>query len=82
MCRILLVHIPSERQVRPVVDSAVLLAMTHAAHLQAVSIGYETSNGGPGHLAAQRSRRFLRWNRNTRAACANAALAVFEIEAL
>ena len=42
----LLVHVPSERQVRPVVDSAISLAVARAAHLDAVSVGYETANVG------------------------------------
>jgi hypothetical protein len=46
MLKNLLVHIPSERPIRPVVDGAVSLAVTHAAHLDAVSIGYETANVG------------------------------------
>ena len=44
MLRDILVHIPSERPIRPVVDAAVSLAVTRAAHLDAVSIGYETTN--------------------------------------
>lgn len=36
MLKNLLVHIPSERLIRPVVDGAVSLAHSHAAHLQAI----------------------------------------------
>ncbi len=46
MLKNLLVHIPSERLVRPVVDGAISLAVSHAAHLDAVSVGYETANVG------------------------------------
>jgi hypothetical protein len=46
MLKHLLVHIPPERPIRPVVDGAVSLAMAHAAHLDAVSVGYETANVG------------------------------------
>ena len=46
MLKNLLVHIPSERPVRPVVDGAISLAMARASHLDAVSIGYETTNIG------------------------------------
>ena len=46
MLKNLLVHIPSESLIRPVVDGAVSLAMAHAAHLDAVSVGYETANVG------------------------------------
>jgi len=43
----ILVHIPSERPVRAVIDGAISLAASRAAHLDAVSVGYETSNVGP-----------------------------------
>jgi hypothetical protein len=46
MLKTLLVHIPSERLIRPVVDGAVSLAVTCGAHLDAVSIGYEIANVG------------------------------------
>ena len=46
MLKTLLVHIPSERPIRPVVDGAVSLAMARAAHLDAVSVGYESANVG------------------------------------
>ena len=82
MLKNLLVHIPSERLVRPVVDSAVSLAVSHAAHLNAISVGYENTNVGlavdvgGGAVAAvfeiERQRALAR---------ANAALAVFETEA-
>jgi nucleotide-binding universal stress UspA family protein len=77
----ILVHIPSERPVRPVVDAAIALAVIHAAHLDAVSIGFEHSNvdlvpdGGAAAAAlfeAEHERALER---------ANAALAVFEAEA-
>ena len=46
MLKDILVHVPSERLARPVIDGAVSLAMAHRARLQAVSIGYETANIG------------------------------------
>ena len=46
MLKNLLVHIPSESLIRPVVDGAISLAVACAAHLDAVSIGYETANVG------------------------------------
>jgi nucleotide-binding universal stress UspA family protein len=82
MLKNLLVHIPSERLIRPVVDGAISLAVSHAAHLRAISVGYETTNVGlavdvgGGAVAAvfeiERQRALAR---------ANAALAVFETEA-
>jgi hypothetical protein len=44
MLKNLLVHIPSERPIRPVVDGAISLAVSRAAHLDAVSIGYEATS--------------------------------------
>jgi len=44
MLKTLLVHIPSESLIRRVVDGAVSLAVARAAHLDAVSIRYETAN--------------------------------------
>jgi nucleotide-binding universal stress UspA family protein len=81
MLRDLLVHIPSERPVRPLVDAAVSLAMTHTAHLDALSIGFEYTNvdlapDGGAALAA-----LLEIEHQRALARANAALAVFEAEA-
>jgi len=42
----MLVHVPSERLIRPVVDGAVSLAMARTAHLDAVSVDYETASVG------------------------------------
>ena len=50
MFRNILVHIPSERPVRPVIDVAVALSIVRRSHLDAVAIGYE-SMGGIGLLA-------------------------------
>jgi hypothetical protein len=40
MFRNILVHIPSERPVRPVIDVAVALTIARRSHLDAVAIGY------------------------------------------
>ena len=45
----ILVHTPSERPVRPVIEVAVALAMAHRLHLDAVAIGYK-SMGAVGTL--------------------------------
>lgn len=39
----LLVHIPSERSLRAIVDGAVSLAMSSSSHIDAISIGYEAT---------------------------------------
>src|SRR4051794_2121612 len=83
MFRNILVHIPSERPMRPVIDVAVALAMAHPSHLDAVAIGYESMSavglvveGGSAAVAAvmgvEEERALER---------AKAAIAVFETEA-
>ena len=63
MLKNLLVHIPSERLIRPVVDGAISLAVARAAHLDAVSVGYETANlslaidGSAAVAAGRRARK-------------------------
>src|SRR5258708_21863540 len=42
MFRNILVHIPSERPVRPVIDVAIALTIARRSHLDAVAIGYES----------------------------------------
>jgi nucleotide-binding universal stress UspA family protein len=81
MLKNLLVHIPSERSVRPIADSAISLAIGRAAHLDAVSIGFETTNvgftlDGGAALAAAFDK-----DHEDAVARADAALAVFETEA-
>ena len=83
MFRNILVHIPSERPVRPVIDVAVALTLARRAHLDAVAIGYESMSavgmvveGGSAAVAAvmgvEQERALER---------ANAAISVFEVEA-
>jgi nucleotide-binding universal stress UspA family protein len=47
MFRNLLVHIPSERSPRPVIEGSVSLAYACGAHLDAFSVGYETATSVP-----------------------------------
>ena len=83
MFRNILVHLPSERPVRPVIDVAIALSVARRSHLDAVAVGYElmstigmVAEGGGAAVAAvmgdEEERAFER---------ANAALSVFEIEA-
>src|ERR1700730_5158179 len=76
MLKNLFVHIPTERPQRPVVDAAVSLAAACAAHLDAASIGFETTNvdlapDGGAALAA-----VIEIGQERALARANAALAV------
>jgi nucleotide-binding universal stress UspA family protein len=82
MLKNLLVHIPSERTMRPVIDAAISLAVSRSAHLDAVSCGYETASvglaveaGGAAVAAA------FEIEHESAMARANAALGVFEAEA-
>ncbi len=81
MLKNLLAHIPSERPIRPVVDAAVSLAMAHAAHLDAVSVGYETANVGLAVDGGAAVAAVFELERERALARADAALAVFETEA-
>ena len=83
MFRNILVHLPSERPVRPVVDLAIALSAVRRSHLDAVAVGYESmgtigmvAEGGGAAVAAvmgdEQERALER---------ANAAISVFEIEA-
>ena len=81
MLKHLLVHIPSERPIQPVVDGAVSLAMARAAHLDAVSVGYETANVGLAVDGGAAVAAVFEIERERALARANAALAVFETEA-
>jgi nucleotide-binding universal stress UspA family protein len=81
MLKNILVHIPSERSIRSIADSAISLAMRHAAHLDAVSIGFETANLGLSIDAAAAVATIYEVEHEGALARANAALAVFETEA-
>lgn len=83
MFRNILVHIPSERPARPVIDVAVALSIARRSHLDAVAIGYESMGsvgllveGGGAAVAAvigQEEERALER--------AHSAMAMFETEA-
>jgi nucleotide-binding universal stress UspA family protein len=81
MLKNLLVQIPSERAVRPVVDGAISLATNYAAHLEAVSIGFESANVGLMVDGAAAAAAVFEIERERALARANAALAIFEAEA-
>ena len=80
----ILVHVPTERVVRPVVDASVSLAAGFGAHLDAVAIGYVSASstyvmdGG----AAAAVAAVFEMERERAAQRAAAALEMFEIEAL
>jgi nucleotide-binding universal stress UspA family protein len=82
MYRNLLVHIPTERSPRPVIEASISLAKACGADLEAIAVGYESFNnvpfvaeGGAAVAAVFEHERERALER------ANASLAVFEIEA-
>ena len=81
MLKNLLVHIPSERPARPVIDAAIALAQARSAHLDAVSIGYEAVNIGLAVEGGAAVATVYEIERERALARAETALAVFEVEA-
>jgi nucleotide-binding universal stress UspA family protein len=82
MYRNLLVHIPTERSPRPAIDASVSLALACDAKLDAFAIGYESVNDVPFVAEGGVAMAPLFEAQHTRALeAANAALAVFEVEA-
>ena len=81
MFRNILVHIPSERPVRPVIDVAVALTVARRSHLDAVAIGYE-SMGAAGMLVEGGGDAVHDGGRTgATPRKASAAISTFEIEA-
>jgi nucleotide-binding universal stress UspA family protein len=83
MFRNILVHIPSERPVRPVIEVAIALTMARRSHLDAVAIGYE-SMGGVGMLVGSGGAAIaavMGAEQERAQERADAAISVFEVEA-
>jgi nucleotide-binding universal stress UspA family protein len=83
MFRNMLVHVPTERPVRPVIDVAIALSVARRSHLDAVAIGYESMSavgmvveGGSAAVAAVMGVEEARAQER-----ADAAISVFEVEA-
>lgn len=81
MPKTLLVHIPSERPLRSVIDGAVSLAMTWGAHIDAISIGYETTDVGVTTVGSSVLAAVIKNEHEKALQRADAALAVFEAKA-
>ncbi len=81
MLKDVLVHVPTERAVRPVIDGSISLAAAFGAHLDAISVGYVSTStayvmeGGAAVAAVFEVERENAMER------AQAALGVFEMEA-
>jgi nucleotide-binding universal stress UspA family protein len=81
MLKHLLVHVPSESLIRPIVDGAVSLAAARVAHLDAVSVGYEAASIGLPVDGGAAVAAVFEVEHERALARANAALAIFETEA-
>jgi nucleotide-binding universal stress UspA family protein len=81
MYRNMLVHIPTERSVRPAVDGSVSLALAFGAHLQAVAVGYISTNVPFVAEGGAAVASFYDIENERALERANAAIAVFETEA-
>jgi nucleotide-binding universal stress UspA family protein len=81
MLKNLLVHLPSDRPLRPVMNCAVSLAASAAAHLDAVAIGYESVSVGLVADGGAAVAEVMEIERERALERANAAIAVFEPEA-
>jgi nucleotide-binding universal stress UspA family protein len=77
----ILVYVPTERLVRPVVDASVSLAAGFGAHLDAVAIGYISASSAYDGGAAAAVAAVFEMERERAAQRAAAALEIFEIEA-
>jgi nucleotide-binding universal stress UspA family protein len=81
MIKNLLVQIPSELELRPVTDGAISLASTWGASLDAICIGYETTNVSLAIEGGSAVAAVYEMERERALARAEAAIAVFEAEA-
>jgi nucleotide-binding universal stress UspA family protein len=82
MIKDILVHIPTERPMRPVIDASISLAAAFGAHLDAVALGYVSTGTVPyafdGGAAVA---AYLEREQERAAERATTALSVFETEA-
>jgi nucleotide-binding universal stress UspA family protein len=84
MIKDVLVHIPTERPMRPVIDASISLAAAFGAHLDAIALGY-VSTGAAAYAfdggAATAVSAYLEREQERAAERATTALSVFEAEA-
>jgi nucleotide-binding universal stress UspA family protein len=81
MIKDILVHVPTERQVRPVVDGAVTLAVGFGAHVDAVAAGYVSESTAYVVEGGAALTTVFELERERAMGRAEAALSVFETEA-
>jgi nucleotide-binding universal stress UspA family protein len=84
MIQDILVHIPTERPMRPVIDASISLAADFGAHLDAVALGYVSTSTVPYAFhggAATAVAAYLEREQERAAERTTTALSVFETEA-
>lgn len=81
MIKDILVHVPTERPMRPVIDAATSLAAAFHAHLDAVSVGYVTSTTAYVMEGGAAVAAVFELERERAVERAEAALSVLEAEA-
>ncbi|MCA1456060.1 universal stress protein [Bradyrhizobium sp. BRP22] len=81
MFKSILALVPSERPVRPVIDGSVALAMACHAHVNALAIGYESTNIPMAAIAGPATGMMFEENRLRALERAQTAMSVFEVEA-
>lgn len=81
MIKDILVHIPTERPMRPVIDGSVSLAASLGAHLDAVSVGYVATSTAYVMEGGAAVAAVFEMERERAVERAGSALAVFECEA-
>ena len=81
MIKDVLVHIPTERSLRPVIDGSVSLAAAHGAHLDALAIGYVSTSTAYVMEGGAAVAAVFELERERAVERAEAALGVFETEA-
>lgn len=84
MIKDILVHIPTERPMRPVIDASISIAAAFGAHLDALAIGYVSTGGAAYPVdggAATAVATFLEIEQERAIERAMTALSVFDTEA-
>ena len=80
MFKSILALIPSERPVRPVVDGSVVLAMACHAHVNALAIGYKSTNIPIAAISSPATAMIFQENRLRAIERGETAMSVFELK--
>jgi nucleotide-binding universal stress UspA family protein len=75
-----LVHIPTEREIGPLIDASISLARSFGARLDAIAVGYETTSIGLAVEGGTAVAAIFEIERERAMAKAKAALSIIEVE--